>query len=246
MYTTDFETVDGYATGNLQDQNGWQVPQGIATVVSSGAYSGSQSILLAASTPPTVVTQSFDQFSGQQIVYIDFFAKPTANGDVSAGTIFDAGTSRAGFASVDSSGVVYAFDGNGTGSGTWVATKTSIPIDEFGQSLGWVRFTFRQDYTAKLWDLYVNGNIASINLGFRDDTSTAFSLFSVQAPVASVSALDDFFVSSENPLFTDSNNNGIDDAWEMAHLGSLAYGANDDPGSIGYTLLQTYLMGLSP
>jgi uncharacterized repeat protein (TIGR03803 family) len=44
----------------------------------------------------------------------------------------------------------------------------------------------------------------------------------------------------------DSNGNGIPDAWEMKNLGTLQYGANDDPGGVGRTLLQSYQQGLSP
>lgn len=245
-YTTDFESSEGYTLGSLQGQNTWQVPQGAANVVNTAAFSGTQSVSLLASTPPTVVSQSFSQFTGQQIIFVDFYAKPTANADVTQGTIIDAGTSRAGFATVASSGTIYAFDGDGTGGGSWVATTASVPIDQFGQSQNWIRFTFRQDYSAKLWSLYVNGALVDYNLGFRDNTSGVFSAFSLQAPAASAAALDDFYVSSLNPLYADLNNNGIDDSWEMKYLGSLAYGANDDPGGIGRPLIQSYQLGLSP
>jgi len=45
---------------------------------------------------------------------------------------------------------------------------------------------------------------------------------------------------------TDSDNDGLPDAWELQYLGTLAYGATDDPGNVGRTLLQSYQQGLSP
>jgi len=47
-------------------------------------------------------------------------------------------------------------------------------------------------------------------------------------------------------ILNDTNNNGIPDAWELKNLGTLQYGANDDPGGVGRTLLQSYQQGLSP
>ncbi|HEY4301165.1 MAG TPA: LamG-like jellyroll fold domain-containing protein, partial [Candidatus Didemnitutus sp.] len=47
-------------------------------------------------------------------------------------------------------------------------------------------------------------------------------------------------------IAADSDGDGLPDAWEMQYLGSLSYGAADDPGNVGRTLLQSYQQGLSP
>jgi len=241
-YTADFETTEGYSVGSLQGQNGWQVPQGTANVVNSDASSGTQSVSLLASAPPTIVTQSFSQFADPQILFVDFYAKPTANADVSLGTIIDAGTSRAGFATVGASGTIFAFDGDGAGGGAWVATNATVPIDQFGHSLNWVRFTFRQDYTAKLWSLYIDGTEAAENLGFRDDNATAFSLFAMQAPAGFAASLDEIYVSSENPLSADLNGRGT----ESASGGVPTKGANADSAETSRALLKSSQIGLNP
>jgi hypothetical protein len=44
----------------------------------------------------------------------------------------------------------------------------------------------------------------------------------------------------------DSDLDGLDDAWEMANFGTLAYGANDDPDGDGLTNLQEYQYGSNP
>jgi hypothetical protein len=44
----------------------------------------------------------------------------------------------------------------------------------------------------------------------------------------------------------DSDDDGLSDTWEVKYLGTLSYGANDDPGAVGRTLLQSYQQNLSP
>jgi hypothetical protein len=246
VYTADFEAVGGYSLASLHGQNSWTVVQGAASVTNTGFFSGSQSVLLAANTPPTIISQTFSQFTGQSILFVDFYSRPTANADVTLATLFDAESSRVGFAKVGSSGEVYAYNGNGVGGGSWVGSGYTVPVDAAGQAQNWVRFTFRQDYTAKKWSLFVNGALAAYDLGFRDNTKTLFSLFTLQASASASTAFDYFYVSPVNPLFTDDDNDGLPDAWELKHLGKLTYGPTDDPGNVGRTLLQSYAQGLSP
>jgi len=45
---------------------------------------------------------------------------------------------------------------------------------------------------------------------------------------------------------TDTDADGLDDNWEMARLGTLAYGPNDDPDGDGYNNAREQLMGTDP
>jgi len=45
---------------------------------------------------------------------------------------------------------------------------------------------------------------------------------------------------------TDTDHDGLDDAWEMAHFGSLAWGPKDDPDGDGYSNTMEQLMGTDP
>jgi hypothetical protein len=245
-FQTSFESADSYSLASLDSQNGWQVTQGAASVTSSVAFTGSRSVALAASTTPAIIARSFTQFSGQPVIFVDFFARPTAGSTIGNSTLFDAESSRAGFLQVGSAGEVYAFDGDGSGSGSWVGTGRTLSIDSNSQSEDWARFTFRQDYSLKKWDLYVDGDLVAYHLGFRDDTKTLFSAFTLQAAADGAVGLDDFYVSTANPLFTDSDNDSIDDAWEQRQFGTLVYGPEDDPGDVGRTVLESYMGGLSP
>ena len=45
---------------------------------------------------------------------------------------------------------------------------------------------------------------------------------------------------------TDSDNDGLDDNWEMMKLGTLAYGPADDPDGDGYSNMREQIMGTHP
>jgi subtilisin family serine protease/subtilisin-like proprotein convertase family protein len=70
------------------------------------------------------------------------------------------------------------------------------------------------------------------------------------------------FVSDENPgqqgavvtitltvfgvAITDTDHDGLDDDWELAHAGSLAFGPKDDPDDDGYSNAREQIMGTDP
>ena len=45
---------------------------------------------------------------------------------------------------------------------------------------------------------------------------------------------------------TDTDHDGLDDRWELAHFGTLAYGPRDDVNGDGYTNMREYLLGRDP
>ncbi|HTQ30410.1 MAG TPA: hypothetical protein VMI53_04310, partial [Opitutaceae bacterium] len=245
-FSTDFESPEGFSIGSIQGQNGWEVIQGSASIGTASAFSGTQSLSLDATSPPSIVVQSFAQLAGQNIIFVDFYSRPSASTDSSLTTLFDLGASQANFVKVGSTGEVYAFNGDGTGGGNWQATGFTAALNTNGQSQDWIRFTFRQDYSAKKWDLFLNGEMAMHDLGFRDNATTYFSLFTMQGTSASAGYLDYMYIGSVNPLFEDADQDGLPDSWEQQYLGTLNYGPNDDPGGVGRTLLQSYQQGLSP
>jgi len=44
----------------------------------------------------------------------------------------------------------------------------------------------------------------------------------------------------------DADHDGLDDSWEMAHFGSLAFGPKDDPGGDGFSNARKQVMGADP
>jgi Bacterial Ig domain len=247
-YLTDFESADGYVLGSLAGQFGWAVPQGSAVVTADQAYSGSQSALLSAATPPTQLAQTFAPLAGQSIVFVDFFAKPVADTDITASTIFDVGGARFALARNSAGqGELRGYNGDGQGGGTWQYTSFTAPLATDGSTQNWVRLTARLDFAHATWDLYANGTMVAAALGFRNATDAYLSIFTVTGDVAAGSRLDYLFAGPQNPLFADVNNDGIDDAWESAHgLDLTVNDRNADPDGDGLTNVQEYIGGTDP
>jgi alpha-tubulin suppressor-like RCC1 family protein len=89
--------------------------------------------------------------------------------------------------------------------------------------------------------------MVAADLGFLDSTSTMLTSFSVQGDAATASEVDDILAGTNNPLFADVNNDGIDDAWEQKY--GLSLSTNDrylDPTNNGQTVLYDYINGLDP
>ncbi|HWA11396.1 MAG TPA: fibronectin type III domain-containing protein [Opitutaceae bacterium] len=222
-YATDFEAADHFLLGPLDRQGGWEVTQGAAMVTDGAHFSGLQSVMLA--PPATAIAQTFDRFASEEIVFVDFYALPVA-GELAAGaTRMDVESSRAEFVRVGSGGTVYAFDGDGHGGGQWVPTDFTAAVDDDGRAVDWIRFTFRQDYAEKKWDLFLNGTRVKAGLGFRDDAAGFFSRFGLLSAGATAGYLDYFYASTDNPLFVDVDKDGVEDAWQIAHGLPLGRGA---------------------
>jgi hypothetical protein len=243
-YTTDFEASEGYTVSSLAGQRGWTVAQGAAAVTGQDSVSGLQSVIAESSSPPAQLSRSFNRSAGQTVIFVDFFAKPVADVHVEVASLFESESARMAFVADGAKGVIQVFDGNGTGGGVWRATKASKPIGADGRSLNWVRLTLRQDYVSKRWDLYVDGAMVAGNLNFRDSTQTSFTFFSLKGHVTTATRFDYFYAAAESPLFVDADNDGIDDAYELAN--GLNTQVNDRDGDLdhdGLTNLQEYVAG---
>jgi hypothetical protein len=53
-------------------------------------------------------------------------------------------------------------------------------------------------------------------------------------------------LSIEGVPIVDTDHDGLDDNWEMAHFGTLVYGPQDDPDHDGYNNMREQLMGTDP
>lgn len=217
-YLADFEEAEGYLPGTLHDQQGWSVATGTAQVTANDSTNGTQSVLLEPGASVALADQEIGPGAiNPSPVFVDVFVHPVAGATPGAGSVFDLDNARLALFYADLAGRFAALDGDGAGGGAWQTLIADVALDSNHAASAWHRLTVRLDYTAKTWDAYVDGRLVAHSLRFRHDTATYFSGVSLRGHPALPSGFDDLYAGPENPLFTDADRDGIDDAWETAH-----------------------------
>jgi chitodextrinase len=251
-FFTGFEVADGYTLGALHGQKGWSV-DGSAAIVTAPAYRGTQAVAVAPLANLSLVTRTFAN-ANPGVTFVDVFARPAAAADPGSGTFLEtdsAAVALTGLAGTDTFGTIQFFNGNGTSGGEWqtvssanLATTIAPALDSAGQVTAWQRLTLRTDYAAKRWDLFLNSRLIAADLGFLENTAASLTSLSLNGHATLATGFDDVFAGFENPLFTDADKDGLDDAWELANgLNPAVNDRNADLDGDGISNLQEYLNG---
>lgn len=244
-FLANFESAEGYALGAMGGQNGWVV-LGSASIVSTPLHGGQQAVSVAPATPPALLVRALFN-NDPRVTFLDLFARPAAAPTAEAGVMVETDVGRVAFVSAGSTGELQVFSGNGVGGGAWFSPGAGAPLDATGQASDWLRLTARSDYTTKKWDLYFNGRMIAADLGFIDNTKTAFAGLGLSGHSLLTTSFDDLLVAFDNPLFVDADHDGMDDAWETAHgLDATRNDRNDDLDGDGLTNIQEYVLGTDP
>lgn len=246
-YNVDFESAESFVLGNLHQQNGWQVIAGAAQVTGATSFSGTRSVVLTAGATAAQAERLFTTFSGQAVTFVDVYVRPVADTSAAAASQIDLEPALAGFLKVGTEGQMQAFNGNGSGGGAWATNSFRATLDANNRAVSWIRFTARLDYTNKKWDLYLNGSIVAYDLGFIDNAKTFLASAAFIGHTAADGYFDYFYIGSANPLFTDADGDGMDDAWEVSKgLNPAVNDRNSDLDGDGVKNIDEYLRGTNP
>jgi hypothetical protein len=245
-FLADFEVSEGYQPGPLHGQNGWVV-QGVANIVSSPVASGQQAVLIAPSTAVSLVGRLFTN-SDPRITFVDLFAQPAAAATAATGVFLDTDAVRIALTRVvGPQAILHAFTGDGAGGGTWQPISKSVPLEISDRTSNWLRLTVRADYSAKRWDLYLDGRMIAADLGFFSNAPAAFTILGLSGHATLPTSIDDVLVAFDHPLFIDADSDGMEDAWESAYgLNPMLNDRNGDPDDDGLTNIREYILGTNP
>lgn len=196
-----FEESEGFSTG-ASAIPGWS---GEFTVFDQEAFSGAQSLKIS----QAIATNG----EAAPVTYADFWVKASADSSEDPAATIDFGGAAIAFLREGTNGAFYAF--NATGNGTSSPVLQDVALDASGHATEWTRITIRRDFANRKWDLFCNGRPVAWGMGL-DAPSAGVPQVKFSSPPDGELFVDDFGRSSLNPLFTDTDNDGIPDAYEEA------------------------------
>ncbi len=248
-FAAGFEAAEGYVAGPLHGQKGWNASStaAVATVASAIVYRGQQAVAVAPSANLSFVARDFAN-PDPGVTFVEIFARPAAAATPDTGLFLETESAAVALTGGAGAGQLHVFDGDGAQSGQWRPIETSpLPLDPDDCTAAWVRFTLRTDYSAKRWDLFVDGRLVAADVGLLDRTVAAFATLGLTGHPARTTYFDDAYAGFENPLFADADKDGMDDAWELAHgLNPAVDDRLADPDGDGVSNITEYTLGSGP
>jgi hypothetical protein len=245
-YQTDFETAEGYVVGSLENQGNWSASGAGIEIVSGSGGSGVQSVSVVPAVPGRTLTLSIDATGTNGVVYVDFLGKFAvhASGQLPGLADVTPFALSAWEKISELTGELNVVDGDGSGGGVWISTGVTAPLNG-NVTQEWHRYTYRIDYPAGTWDLYLDGAPVAFDVALVDPQAplTQFTLRGSETETVGFDALN---ITAVNPLFADADGDGMDDAWETAQgLNPAANDRNGDADSDGLSNFQEYAAGTS-
>ncbi len=242
-FATGFEATEGFHTGALDGQNGWNAT-GTAAIATTTVYRGQQAVSVAPSASLSFVAREFIN-ADAGITFVEVFARPAAAATPGAGVFFETESSAVALTGSAGTGALHVFDGDGANGGTWrTVTIGATPLDTDDRTATWTRVTIRTDYATKRWDLYVNGRLVAVDLRFLDNAVAKFTSLTLNGHSTRTTWFDDVFAGFDDPLFIDADKDGMDDAWETAHgLNPTLNDRNGDIDGDGLSNIREFMLG---
>ncbi len=236
-----FEAEEGFRLGPVDGQLGWSATAG-SSVVDEPARSGRQALRVVGS----VANRGYPIPEGG-IVFTDLFAQPVAAPDALQGVFLETESTAVALVRKGAAAELYVCDGDGAGSGTWFGTGAEVPLAPSGQASNWLRLTLRTDLQGGRWDLFVDGRLVAVDLGAIGDASGGLGAIGLSGDAVEGAVFDDLLIAPDNPVFADTDRDGMDDAWELAHgLDSQRDDRKGDLDGDGVPNIREFLLGTDP
>jgi hypothetical protein len=245
-HSSDFEAQEGF-TDEAPLSGDWEAIGTAAVITDDAAYSGTQSVRITSANPGNIISLRFDP-AGNNILFADYYMQLTASALPSLPSITAPETTAilAVQPYLTDSGEWVFLDGDGSGSGVWCTAGATMLLDGSDRT-GWHRVTLRFNLTSNLWDAYIDGNLLAVDLGFVEALLAGSEAINIYGNSSGVAYMDMFSLTASNPLFTDADLDGIDDAFEALHgLDSSIDDRGLDPDADGLSNVEEYAYGTNP
>ena len=245
-YTSNFENSEGFVDGASLSGD-WETTDTSVVITNDAAQFGSQSVRIPSADPENIISLGFNP-PDNQILFVDYHTKLTASSLPDLPLLSTPETTA--MLAVAPYGTGFGewvfLDGDGNGNGTWHASGNPLSLDASGQT-DWQQVTLRLDTQSGSWDVYINGTLSAVDLGFAETMLPEFAALNLYGNSSGPTYLDHISFLAANPLFTDLDLDGIDDAFENAYgLNALINDRNLDADADGLANIIEYASGLLP
>lgn len=214
-FLTGFENAEtpAYQEGHLDGQGGaerWTVMAGSVSVQTGTVAHGNQAVELDGGS----IARGSVGLSNE-VVWTDLFL--STDGATNPPIIPEGSAAVVLYFSATNG--LLALDGNGAGTGTYTQVAAAWPSNRFA------RISVRQDFSAKTYDVWLDGTNRAIGLGFKDNSIE--ELQAVDFVSGPTGYLDSFSVTEEG-LGNDSDTDGLSDLDEVKFTGTSPTEADTD------------------
>ncbi len=219
-----FEASEGYLGGSaIEAMEGWSISEEARGAITEEDFLfGEQSLRIEAGETSVGVEYWAEEIPQQGVRFIEASVKPIPGEGEEALISLSLWGSEVRFTQGVGPAIELQLPGNEP------PETISIPVgdgnDGEGPAVPWVSLVVRQDLQAGTWDLFLNGELIAIDLGLVESNDS----LQLEVGARETIYLDGLGVGKENPLFPDSDGDGMSDAYEVAHR--LNPHANDRNG----------------
>ena len=247
-HTAGFENSEGFAAGTLDGQRGWTALAGVQIADSASAKAGNRLLTLTAGSVPVTASLAVGALqSTPPISFVDFYAKPRSATDAATGRFLTVDGVAATLLKVSAIGRVQVAAPSGSASPIWQNTVATLLLDAADVTTDWVRFTVRLNYGTRTADVYVAGKLVAYDIALPNEAVDVLRQLALTAAANRSLGIDQVAFSYVHPLFADTNNDGIDDAWEIANgLSLAANNRNGNPSGDSHPNIKKWMLGMSP